>query len=69
MNRMTAVLIISVALAPCALAQGPKSLKAIEQQLTQTKSSATAAALIESIAETTPRTDEDVAALGRLLDK
>jgi len=50
-------------------AQGKKSLVDIDKGLKQTKSTATAAALIESIANTTPQTEEDVAALGRLMDK
>ena len=52
-----------------AYAQGKKSLVDIDKELKQTKSSTTAMALIESIAETVPQTDEEVAALGRLMDK
>ena len=52
-----------------AYAQKHKSLKEIDKELQQTKSTTTALALIESIGETTPETDEDVAALGQLMDK
>jgi len=50
-------------------AQGHKSLKEIDKELKQTKSTATAIALIESIADTPPQTDEEVAVLGQLMDK
>jgi len=50
-------------------AQNKKSLKDINKELKQTKSTAMAMALINRIAETTPQTDEDVAALGQLMDK
>lgn len=50
-------------------AQAGKSMKDLEKDIAQAKSTTTAAALIESIAVTTPTTDADVAALGRLMDK
>ena len=50
-------------------AQSRRSLKDIDKELKQTKSTATAMALIESIAETVPETDDDVATLGQLMDK
>lgn len=46
-----------------------RSIKDISAELKQTKSTTTAQALIESIAETTPQTDADVATLGQLMDK
>ena len=65
MNKYVIVFIILL-LAARAQARGIKDISA---ELKQTKSTATAQALIESIAETTPQTDEDVAALGQLMDK
>lgn len=50
-------------------AQSKRSLKDIDNELKQTKSTATAQALIEQIGETTPQTDEDVTTLGQLMDK
>lgn len=50
-------------------AQSKKSLVDINKELKQAKSTATAQVLIESIADTTPQTDEDVATLGQLMDK
>jgi len=50
-------------------AQNKKSLKDINKELKQTKSTATAMALINQIAETTPQTEEDVVILGQLMDK
>lgn len=50
-------------------AQNKRSLVDIDRELKQAKSTATAEALIESIADTTPQTDEDVSILGRLMDK
>lgn len=41
----------------------------LEKDIAQAKSTTTTATLIESIATTTPLTDADVAALGRLMDK
>jgi len=55
--------------ASSAFAQSRRSLQDIDKELKQTKSTATAMALIESIAETIPQTDEDVAILGQLMDK
>lgn len=55
--------------ASSASAQSRRSLKDIDKELKQTKSTATALALIESIAETVPQTDEEVVVLGRLMDK
>lgn len=55
--------------ASSAQAQSRRSLKDIDRELKQTKSTATAMALIESIGETIPQTDDDVAALGQLMDK
>lgn len=55
--------------ASSAQAQSRRSLKDIDRELKQTKSTATALALIESIAETVPQTDEDVATLGQLMDR
>lgn len=60
---------ITLLTASSAFAQSRRSLKDIDKELKQTKSTATAMALIESIAETTPQTDEDVATLGQLMDK
>ncbi len=65
-------LIIALAViltASSATAQSRRSLKDIDKELKQTKSTATAMVLIESIANTTPQTDEDVAVLGQLMDK
>lgn len=67
MNKI-AVAIAFLFIANGAYAQGRKSLKDIDKELKQTKSTATAMALIESIAETVPQTEEDVAILGRLID-
>ena len=50
-------------------AQNKRSLVDIDKELKQAKSTATAEALIESIADATPQTDEDVSVLGRLMDK
>lgn len=44
--------------ASSASAQSRRSLKEIDKELKQTKSTATALALIESIAETVPQTDD-----------
>jgi len=55
--------------ASSAYAQSRRSLKDIDKELKQTKSTATAMALIESIAETIPQNDEDVSTLGQLMDK
>lgn len=52
-----------------AYAQNIKSLVDIDKELKQAKSTATAMALIESIAGTIPQTEADVAALGQLMDK
>lgn len=65
-------LIIALAVfltASSASAQSRRSLKDIDKELKQTKSTATAIALIESIANTPPQTDEEVAVLGQLMDK
>jgi HEAT repeat protein len=68
MNKL--IIVFSVILmASSAQAQSRRSLKDIDRELKQTKSTATALALIESIAETVPQTDEDVAVLGQLMDK
>ncbi|OIO02770.1 MAG: hypothetical protein COX65_10335 [Elusimicrobia bacterium CG_4_10_14_0_2_um_filter_56_8] len=50
-------------------AQEKKSLVDIEKELKQAKSTATVQALVESIAEATPQTEEDVATLGQLMSK
>ena len=64
------IIVLSVLLtASSASAQSRRSLKDIDKELKQTKSTATAMALIESIADTPPQTDEEVAILGQLLDK
>lgn len=55
--------------ASSAFAQSRRSLKDIDRELKQTKSTATALTLIESIAETIPQTDEEVSVLGQLMDK
>lgn len=55
--------------ASSASAQSKRSLKDIDKELKQTKSTATALALIESIAEAVPQTEEDVAVLGQLMNK
>jgi len=55
--------------ASSAFAQSRRSLKDIDKELKQTKSTATSLALIESIGETIPQTDEEVAVLGQLMDK
>jgi len=68
MNRLIIAFTILLT-ASSAYAQSRRSLKDIDQELKQTKSTATAMVLIESIAETVPQTDEDVAILGRLMDK
>ena len=68
MNKI-AVAIAFLFIATGAYAQGRKSLKDIDKELKQTKSTATAMALIESIADTPPQTDEDVAVLGQLMDR
>ena len=68
MNKLIIALTI-ILMATSAQAQTRKSLKDIDKELKQTKSTATAMALIESIGETTPQTDEDVATLGQLMDK
>ena len=68
MNKI-AVAIAFLFLAPGAYAQGRKSLKDIDRELKQTKSTATAMALITAIGETEPQTDEDVRIMGELMDK
>jgi len=68
MNKLIIVFSILLA-ASSAFAQSPRSLKDIDKELKQTKSTATAMTLIESIAETVPQTDEDVSVLGQLMDK
>lgn len=68
MNRMIAVCILMLC-AAMANAQTRRSLKDIDRELKQTKSTATAIALIESIADTPPQTEEEVAVLGQLMDK
>lgn len=55
--------------ASSAQAQSRRSLKDIDKELKQAKSTATVLALIESIGETIPQTDEDVVTLGQLMDK
>lgn len=68
MNKFIIALIV-VFMSLSAYAQSRKSLKDIDRELKQTKSTATAMALIESIGETVPQTDEDVATLGQLMDR
>lgn len=63
------IALIAVFIASTGYAQNKKSLVDIDKELKQAKSTATAMALIESIAETTPQTEADVAALGQLMDK
>ena len=66
--KTIAIAFACVLCASGAYAQGRKSLKDIDKELKQTKSTATAMALIESIAEAVPQTEEDVAILGRLIN-
>jgi len=68
MNKLIITLAV-ILMASSAQAQSRRSLNDIDKELKQTKSTATAMALIESIADTTPQTDEDVSTLGRLMDK
>lgn len=63
------ITMIAVFMASTAHAQNKKTLVDIDKELKQAKSTATAIALIESIAETTPQTEADIAALGQLMDK
>ncbi|HBB68121.1 MAG: hypothetical protein A2081_06260 [Elusimicrobia bacterium GWC2_61_19] len=51
-----------------ASAQTRRSFKDIDKDIKQAKSTATAMALINSIGETEPQTDEDVRILGQLMD-
>lgn len=69
MNKKALTFCVALFLAAGAQAQPGKSLVNLEKEIIQAKSTATATALIESMAETTPQTDADVAALGRLMDK
>jgi len=68
MNKLITAFII-ILMSSSAQAQSHKSLKDIDRELKQTKSTATAMMLIESIAETIPQTAEDIATLGQLMDK
>lgn len=68
MNKI-AVAIAFLFVATGAYAQGHKSFKDIEKELKQAKSTATVMALITAIGEAEPQTEEDVAILGRLMDK
>ncbi|OGR45376.1 MAG: hypothetical protein A2X35_03795 [Elusimicrobia bacterium GWA2_61_42] len=67
MNRIIAVFIFMLC-AATADAQTRRSFKDIDQDLKQAKSTATAMALINSIGETEPQTDEDIRILGQLMD-
>lgn len=69
MNKTVLTFFVITFLTAGAHAQPVKSLKDIEKEILQAKSTATAAALIERISETIPQTDADVVALGRLMDK
>ena len=68
MNRLIIAFTILL-MASSAYPQSRRSLKDIDTELKRTKSTATAMALIESIGETAPQSDEDVAILGQLMDK
>lgn len=68
MNKLIIAFILFL-MASSAQAQSRRTLKDINRELKQTKSTATAIALIESIAETIPQTDEDVATLSQLMDR
>lgn len=68
MTKLIIALAVFLA-ASSASAQSRRSLKDIDRELKQTKSTATAMALIESIGETVPQTDEEIATLGQLMDK
>lgn len=50
-------------------AENRKSIVDIGKELKQAKSTTTIAALLETFAETTPQTSDDVAVLGQLMDK
>ncbi|MCX5792477.1 MAG: hypothetical protein NTY45_09760 [Elusimicrobia bacterium] len=68
MNKLIAVIAVLLMVSNVQ-AQSRRSLKDIDRELKQTKSTATVMALVESIAETSPQTVEDVATLGQLMDK
>jgi len=68
MNKI-AVAIAFLFIATGAYAQERKSIKDIDKELKQIKSTATAMELIRAIGETEPQTDEDVRIMGELMDK
>lgn len=68
MNRMITVFIL-VFCAGIADAQTRRTLKDIDRELKQTKSTTTAMELISAIGEAEPQTDEDVRIMGQMMER